>query len=52
MTGFIDTNILVYCFQPADARATRARSLLDGTNHIAVQSLNEFAVVALSLIHI
>lgn len=47
MSGFIDTNILIYCFQSDDPRSTRARQLLDGTNHIGVQSLNEFTAAAL-----
>lgn len=46
MTGFIDTNLLVYCFQSDDGRCARATALLDGTNLIGVQSLNEFALVA------
>jgi predicted nucleic acid-binding protein len=47
VTGFIDTNVLIYCFQPQDPRSMRARALLDGTNHIGVQSLNEFTAAAL-----
>ena len=45
MTGFLDTNILVYAFS-TDPRADTACDLLDRSNRIGVQSLNEFALVA------
>lgn len=45
MTGFLDTNILVYAFT-TDQRADISLALIDGRNRIAVQSLNEFALVA------
>lgn len=45
MTGFLDTNILVYAFS-TDSRADAARALLDPVNRIGVQSLNEFALAA------
>jgi predicted nucleic acid-binding protein len=45
VTGFLDTNILVYAFID-DHRAGVAHGLMDGDNRIAVQSLNEFALVA------
>lgn len=45
MSGFLDTNILVYAFID-DHRAGVAQGLLDGKNRVAVQSLNEFALVA------
>ena len=45
MSGFLDTNVLVYAFVD-DRRAATARGLLDGRNRIAVQSLNEFALAA------
>lgn len=47
MTGFLDTNVLAYAFQRNDHRQPRAKTLLDGSNRIAVQSLNEFALVAI-----
>ncbi len=45
MTGFLDTDILVYAFS-TDPRADTARTLLDRANRIGVQSLNEFALAA------
>ena len=45
MSGFLDTNILVYAFSD-DRRAIVARDLLERRNGIAVQSLNEFTLVA------
>jgi predicted nucleic acid-binding protein len=44
MTGFLDSNILVYAFS-LDPRWERAMALIDGTAHIALQGLNEFAHV-------
>lgn len=45
MSGFLDTNVLVYAFSD-DRRAVVARDLLERGNGIAVQSLNEFTLVA------
>ncbi|WP_199553475.1 PIN domain-containing protein [Sandaracinobacteroides hominis] len=45
MSGFLDTNILVYCYAESP-RKTVARTLLDGRNRIGVQTLNEFSLVA------
>ena len=45
--GFLDTNILIYCFARGDVRLPAARALLNqGVGVISVQSLNEFAHVA------
>ena len=42
--GFLDTNVLVYCFARGDRRLPAARALLDqGAGVISVQSINEFA---------
>ena len=45
MTAGIDTNIIVYIFG-LDAKATVAQRLLETSPKLAVQSLNEFALVA------
>ena len=45
MTGFLDSNILIYAFSQ-DPRSETAVALLDGKSHIALQGLNEFANVA------
>jgi predicted nucleic acid-binding protein len=42
---FLDTNILLYAFGD-DARAAKARQVLDQPFEIGVQSLNEFANVS------
>lgn len=44
MSGFIDTNVLVYAFGN-DPKGDHARQLIGSDSHIAVQSLNEFALV-------
>ncbi len=46
MSGFLDTNVLIYAVATEDRRTTTSLQLLDGTNRIGVQSLNEFANVA------
>ncbi|WP_181160073.1 PIN domain-containing protein [Sandaracinobacter neustonicus] len=46
MKGFLDTNVLVYAFQPDDGKADKAFALLNGANYLGVQSLNEFALAA------
>lgn len=46
MSGFLDTNVLLYAFID-DVRRPRAQKLLDGTGVISVQCLNEFAAVSL-----
>ena len=43
--AFLDSNVLIYAFT-TDARAGRARELLETGPIISVQSLNEFANVA------
>ena len=45
MKAFLDSNVLVYAFSQ-EARGERARSLLALEPSIAVQSLNEFTLVA------
>lgn len=45
MSAFLDSNVLVYAFT-TDPRWVRAMALLDGSAHIALQGLNEFANVA------
>lgn len=45
MSAFLDSNILVYAFT-TDPRWKRSMALLDGSAHIALQGLNEFANVA------
>jgi predicted nucleic acid-binding protein len=45
MSAFLDSNVLVYAFT-TDTRWERAMALLDGSAHIALQGLNEFANVA------
>ena len=45
MTGFLDTNVLVYAFS-LDPRSDVALALLVRSNRIGVQSLNEFALAA------
>src|SRR5262245_43132387 len=42
--GFLDSNVLIYAFT-TDARAGRARELLEAGSVISVQSLNEFSNV-------
>ncbi len=45
MSGFLDTNILVYAYAE-DAKRPIARALLDGRNRIGVQTINEFTLSA------
>ena len=45
MTAAIDTNVVVYAFS-TDARCAGAQRLLESGPKLAVQSLNEFALVA------
>lgn len=44
MSGFLDTNILIYAITQ-DRRTATSVTLIDGINQIGVQSLNEFANV-------
>lgn len=44
MSGFIDTNILIYAYNGGE-KGEKARQLIEQGNVIAVQSLNEFAAV-------
>ena len=45
MTGFLDTNILIYALT-FDRRTQRAEAVLCASPNFAVQSLNEFALTA------
>lgn len=45
MTGFLDTNILIYALDRGAADGEIALGLIGPANRIAVQSLNEFAHV-------
>ncbi len=44
MTGFVDTNVLIYACGDGP-KGEMARTLIGGGNRIAVQSLNEFSAV-------
>lgn len=44
MTGFLDTNVLVYAFGTG-SKGERARRLIGPGSHIGVQSLNELTLV-------
>lgn len=46
MTAFLDTNILVYAIEVGGAKRTVASDLMRQDARIAVQSLNEFVLVA------
>ena len=43
---FFDTSVLIYMFAKNDRRAKPAEALLAGGGIVSVQSLNEFAAVA------
>ncbi len=46
VSGFVDTNILVYAFAADDPRSARAEALIADGGIIGVQVLNEFTNVA------
>lgn len=44
MSGFLDTNVIVYGFT-GDPMSARSRELLNQNNRVSVQTLNEFTLV-------